>query len=77
MAAGMNRERRIAALETKTMRTKPMNIPLICVRAGEAKNDAVVRYVAEHGPLPDDHGDATVMNAIVLIPVAPAMRAAA
>ncbi len=77
MVAGMNRERRIAALETETRRTKLMNIPLICARLGDTKDDAVARYVGEHGPLPDDEGDPAVMNAIVLIPVAPAVRAAA
>lgn len=77
MVAGMNRERRIAALETKTRRTKPMNIPLICARLGETKDDAVARYVIANGPLPDDDGDAAIMNAIVLVPVAPAVRAAA
>lgn len=74
MVAGMNRERRLAALETKTRRTEPMNIPLICARLGETKDDAIAHYVAEYGPLPDTDGDPAVTNAIVLIPVAPASR---
>jgi hypothetical protein len=77
MVAGMNRERRLAALETKTRRTKPMNIPLICARPGETMEDAVARFVAEHGSLPDTHGDPAVANAIVLIPVAPTRPALA
>jgi hypothetical protein len=77
MVAGMNQQRRVAALETQTRSLKLMNIPLICAHLGETKDDAVARHVAEHGPLPDDEGNAEQVNAIVLVPVAPAQRAAA
>ncbi len=75
MVAGINHRRRVAALETKTRRTKPMNIPLICAHLHETTDDAIARHVAEHGPLPNDDGNPAVTNAIILIPVAPALRA--
>jgi len=77
VVAGINHRRRVAALETKTRRTKPMIIPLICAHLHETTDDAIARHVAEHGPLPDDDGNPAVTNAIILIPVAPALRAAA
>ncbi len=54
-----------------------MNIPLICAHLDETTDDAIARHVAEHGPLLDDDGNPTSTNAIVLIPVAPALRDAA
>lgn len=70
MVAGTNRERRIAALETKTRMMKPINILLICANLGETKDAAVARYLADHGPLLADDGDTTTMDGIVLMPVA-------
>lgn len=54
-----------------------MNIPLICAHLDETTDDAIARHVAEHGPLPEDDGNPTVTNAIVMIPVTPALRPAA
>lgn len=54
-----------------------MNIPLICAHLNETTDEAIARHVAEHGPFPDEDGNPAVTNAIVLIPVAPALRPAA
>ncbi len=74
VAAAVNRERRIATLEQRKKARGAVSIPLIAARMGETSKDAVARYVAEHGPLPEvDEG---AVNIIVMLPVAPKERAA-
>lgn len=74
MAATVNRERRVAALETRRGAKLPIGpLPLITAQVGETSEDAVRRYEGEHGKLPD-YGD--YPNAIVFIPVEPSRRAA-
>lgn len=76
MAAGMSNQRRVAALETrKRNRDHPVRVPLVFARSGETKEEAVARYVDEHGPL-DEVEDGEV-NAIVIVGVAPKERAVA
>ncbi|WP_267386171.1 hypothetical protein [Sphingomonas sp. GC_Shp_3] len=71
MVAGLNRERRVAVLETiKADRNRgPVFIQMIAAQTGETSDEAVARYVAEHGPLPEVDDDQ--VNALVLIPVEP------
>lgn len=74
MVAGMNRERRVATLEQRRKVRGAVVIPMISAELGESSDDAVARYVAEHGPLPEvDEGD---VNIIVFVPVEPTRRAA-
>lgn len=74
MVAAVNRERRVATLEQRKKTRGAVSIPLIAARAGETSKDAVARYVAEHGPLPEVYEGA--VNIIVMVPVAPPRRAA-
>lgn len=74
MASTISRERRTANLEQKKRYRTPVAIPLIVAESGEDSDDAVARYVAEHGPLPEvEDGD---VNVIVMVPVAPMPRVA-
>lgn len=74
MAAGMNRERRVVVLEQRKKARGVVVIPLISAGLGETSGDAVARYVAEQGPLPEvNEGE---MNIIVVVPVAPTRWAA-
>lgn len=68
MVAGVNRERRVAALEERHQVHKPVSIPLIAAEAGETAEQAVGRHVATNGPLA--LVDRDQVNAIVLIPKA-------
>lgn len=62
MVAGVNRERRVAALEVQRRKRSPVELPLIVAKIGETGDEAVARYVAEHGPLPEvDEGYPTVV----------------
>lgn len=74
MVAGMNRERRVASLEQRKRGQNAVNIPMIVARIGETGDEAVARYVDEHGPLTELHGDQ--VNVVVFVPVEPARRAA-
>lgn len=75
MVAGVSRERRIVALEQRKRAHRLVKIPLIAAEIGEAADDAVARYVAEQGPLPEVDDDQ--VNVIVFIPVVPGARDAA
>lgn len=72
MVAGMSRERRIAALETRKRYRRNINIPLIVAEIGETGDEAVARYVAANGPLDEVEDDQ--VNAVVMVPVAPKER---
>ncbi|NNG59784.1 hypothetical protein [Sphingomonas paucimobilis] len=68
MVAGMNRERRVVALEQRKKARGAVSIPMITAELDESSDAAVARYVAEHGPLPVvEDGD---VNIIVMVPVA-------
>lgn len=71
MVAGLNRERRVAVLETirRGKDRGPVSIPLITARIGETSDEAVDRYIAKHGPLPVVEDDQ--VNAVVLVGVEP------
>lgn len=74
MAAGMNRERRVVALEQRKKARGAVMFPMISAEPGETSEAAVARYVAEHGPLPEvDEGD---VNIIVFVPTERTRRAA-
>lgn len=74
MVAGMNRVRRVAALEERNGRRGAVIIPIVGARPDETSDDAIARFVAENGPLPD--ADEDQVNAIVLVPVVPKRWAA-
>lgn len=74
MVLGMNRERRVAALELRNNPRSALVIPIVGARPDETNDDAIARYVAENGPLPD--ADEDQVNAIVLVPVIPKRWAA-
>jgi hypothetical protein len=62
MVAGVNRERRVAALEVKKRARTPVELPMVIAKIGETGDEAVARYVAEHGPLPEvDEGHPNVV----------------
>jgi len=63
-------ETRLAALEAKHVTAPLIRIALVAARVGEATEDAVSRHVGEHGPLAPAVD--RQINAIVLVPVAPA-----
>ena len=73
MVAASNRERRVAALEMIKHDNElgPITIPMISADLDETSEQAVERYVAEHGPLPDVPDGK--INVIVLVPVAPVL----
>ena len=72
MAASVNRERRVNALEQRKRSRRAIKIPLISADVGESSKDAIARYVAEHGPLEEVEDDE--INVIVFIPVVPEHR---
>ena len=75
MAGTLNAQvRRVAQLESDTAdRTRnPIDIPLIAARPGEGADEAIQRHVRTNGPLPVV--DSSIVNAIVLMPVAPKGR---
>ena len=75
MVAGVNRERRVVALEQRKRAHRLVQIPMIAADISETGDEAVARYVAEHGPLPEMDDDQ--VNVVVFIPVAPSARKAA
>lgn len=63
MAAGMNRERRVANLEQRTKARFTGPIPMLAAEIGESADKAVARYIGQHGPLSDGEP-----NVIVFVP---------
>lgn len=49
MVAGMNRVRRVAALEGRERGQDGRNLPIVIAYIGESGGEAIARYVAEHG----------------------------
>jgi hypothetical protein len=64
--------KRLAALEQRRRSHRLVDIPMITAAAGETSDDAIARYVTEHGPLPEvDEGQ---INVIVMTLVQPDPR---
>ncbi len=69
MAAAMNRERRVAALEGQHCTQVPVQILMLAGRVGESVDGTVARHVDSHGEIPV--GSSGQIGCIVLRPVAP------
>lgn len=74
MVAGMNRVRRVMALEERNGEPDGVDAPIIIARVGESGDQAVARHVAEHGALTDANRDR--MKVVVFIPATGSGRVA-